>query len=962
MAVELEIKSNIQEYINSLKRGQEANRNFFLEYKKGGGEQLGIIEKLERKQQTLNELRKRSNSTKEIKEYNKEIKNTEQEINKVTNATTGWGKVLTGIKSILPALGITALIGGLISIGKQMFSVRAEFQKYEAILKNTLGSETASRQAMAMLTEVASELPISLKEATDSFIRLANRGMIPTKTEIIKLTDIALSQGKSLDMFVEAMLDAQTGEFERLKEFGIKARQEGDKVTFTFKGQSQTVKKTDEDIKNYLLSLGDIKGVVGSSAAVMQTLNGKVSNLGDAWDNFLNNLGKNTQGILNTAIGWISSFVSMMANAVMSVDQLQQKVFDKKSQEGFEQAMIYINDLTNSLVKTGIKQQEAQRRAIELYKEETEASLKSLNDKLKITDDKGKEGIRKQINLMKEELSLVNSHYEKLKEIELKKLQDSKKQNKENLDAQKKLQEDLKTLIADGNKAALADSSLTAEERLKKELEFSLKQLDLREKEFKNNAAFNSLTLDQQKAFLRAFNQLREGAWGTYYDGLVENDEKEKKQREDANLAFLGLNKDFNISELEQKKKYLEADLEEVKNSADKEKKIKIDALTVQIAQADIALRNANQKKQDAIRQNQIDEAALIDDGGRAVLDLEISFYEKDISALEGSTNEEDMIFKRSLENKLNAAKIAKKKLDDLSLKDQFFSAIGIDPNSDIGKQYIAAMDEVVNKTIESFQQILDAQVQAAEQKRQIIDDEISEVEGQIQKEQEGKDAGHANDLQAEKLKLEALKRERKKALEEEKEAKRQQAALETVMQTVSMISAAANLFQATSKLGPIGLIIAIASIAAMFTAFAVAKSKAADAASKAKFAEGGWIKGASHSEGGVDIEAEGGEFMTKKSSSKKYGDLLEAINKDDTKQIAFEALRGYNKEIFLNRDAFRLNPAIVDFEGTNKRLERIENEMKQLNGYFKGQKNISYQNGSRIEQTKGHTRIIRNG
>lgn len=47
----------------------------------------------------------------------------------------------------------------------------------------------------------------------------------------------------------------------------------------------------------------------------------------------------------------------------------------------------------------------------------------------------------------------------------------------------------------------------------------------------------------------------------------------------------------------------------------------------------------------------------------------------------------------------------------------------------------------------------------------------------------------------------------------------------------------------------------------------------------KPKFAQGGNIFGASHSGGGVDINAEGGESIINKKSTKKYGGILSAIN-----------------------------------------------------------------------------------
>ena len=55
------------------------------------------------------------------------------------------------------------------------------------------------------------------------------------------------------------------------------------------------------------------------------------------------------------------------------------------------------------------------------------------------------------------------------------------------------------------------------------------------------------------------------------------------------------------------------------------------------------------------------------------------------------------------------------------------------------------------------------------------------------------------------------------------------------------------------------------------------------------QFAEGGDIKGKSHRNGGVQVEAEGGEYIINKRATSKYHDLIEAINKDNPMQIAEE-------------------------------------------------------------------------
>jgi DNA repair exonuclease SbcCD ATPase subunit len=62
-------------------------------------------------------------------------------------------------------------------------------------------------------------------------------------------------------------------------------------------------------------------------------------------------------------------------------------------------------------------------------------------------------------------------------------------------------------------------------------------------------------------------------------------------------------------------------------------------------------------------------------------------------------------------------------------------------------------------------------------------------------------------------------------------------------------------------------------------TAGLVSTIKSAVAPSRPQFARGGNIFGASHSGGGVPIEAEGGESIINKKSTAKYGGLLNAIN-----------------------------------------------------------------------------------
>lgn len=159
-----------------------------------------------------------------------------------------------------------------------------KFQQYEVALSNAMGSQEDARKSMAMINDVASKTPFQLEELTQSYITLVNRWFKPTKQEIISLGDIAASQGKSFDQLAEALLDATTGEFERLKEFGIRASAHGDKVSFTFKWVTTTVAKTDKAIQDYIVWLWKLEWVSWWMEQQSKTLEGRLSTLKDTFD------------------------------------------------------------------------------------------------------------------------------------------------------------------------------------------------------------------------------------------------------------------------------------------------------------------------------------------------------------------------------------------------------------------------------------------------------------------------------------------------------------------------------------------------------------------------------------------------------------------------------------------------------------------------------------------------------
>ena len=234
-------------------------------------------------------------------------------INRGTNGIRMQNMELQKQQSFMSGFGGGMIGGAAMYAGqdliRQIIDVRGQFQKFEAVLGNTFNDTDKAKEAMKMISDFAASTPFQVDQLTGSFIKLANMGFTPTLEDMTKMGDLASSTGKDFDQLAEAILDAQTGENERLKEFGIRASKNGDKVTYTFKEQATTVENTASAIRAYILSLGDLQGVQGANAKISATLAGEMSNLGDKFTAMYNEIGTSTEGVISDAIGGVASLV-----------------------------------------------------------------------------------------------------------------------------------------------------------------------------------------------------------------------------------------------------------------------------------------------------------------------------------------------------------------------------------------------------------------------------------------------------------------------------------------------------------------------------------------------------------------------------------------------------------------------------------------------------------------------------
>lgn len=188
-----------------------------------------------------------------------------------------------GLSGLAMAAAAAAGVASLGAVAGRLVSVQREFDVLNASLVTVTGSSANAAKEFAWIKEFAATTPFGLNEVTQAFVRMKALGLDATREALISYGNTASAMGKSLEQMIEAVADASTGEFERLKEFGIRARKEGERVSLTFQGVTKTIGNNAAEITKYLQEIGNVD-FAGAMTERAKTLDGAISNLGDSWD------------------------------------------------------------------------------------------------------------------------------------------------------------------------------------------------------------------------------------------------------------------------------------------------------------------------------------------------------------------------------------------------------------------------------------------------------------------------------------------------------------------------------------------------------------------------------------------------------------------------------------------------------------------------------------------------------
>tara|TARA_R110002167_G_scaffold66153_2_gene187424 strand:+ start:11032 stop:13317 length:2286 start_codon:yes stop_codon:yes gene_type:complete len=218
-------------------------------------------------------------------------------------AIRGVGQTAANVKNRIFSLqgALVALGGGLVI--RSFLNTASSLEKLKVQLKTVTGSANNADKAFDRLVEFTTRTPYEINEVVTAFTKLKAFGLDPTEEAMTSFGNTASAMGKDLDQMIEAVADAATGEFERLKEFGIKSSKQGDLVKFTFQGMTTEVKNSSEAIQGYIMGIGNNQ-FGGAMADQMDTMDGALSNFRGSWTLFQDELMNNgpfqlAKGLLN---------------------------------------------------------------------------------------------------------------------------------------------------------------------------------------------------------------------------------------------------------------------------------------------------------------------------------------------------------------------------------------------------------------------------------------------------------------------------------------------------------------------------------------------------------------------------------------------------------------------------------------------------------------------------------------
>lgn len=228
-------------------------------------------------------------------------------------------RMTLSLTKVLGVIGGAAALKGFVS---DLINVRGQFQQLEIAFSTMLKSKEAADKLMTELVDIAAKTPFDLQGVAQSAKQMIAYGSSAENVgdELVMLGNVAADVGSQLSeiAYLYGTLRTQGRAYAvDIRQFagrGIPIYEELAKVLGVTKDEvSGLVKEGKVGFKEVEQAFKNMTSESGIYYNLMQeqskSLTGQISNLKDAWDSMLNEMGKNTQGIASAGISAVKGLI-----------------------------------------------------------------------------------------------------------------------------------------------------------------------------------------------------------------------------------------------------------------------------------------------------------------------------------------------------------------------------------------------------------------------------------------------------------------------------------------------------------------------------------------------------------------------------------------------------------------------------------------------------------------------------
>lgn len=178
--------------------------------------------------------------------------------------------------------------GAVLQFQKALSGIVTEGSKWERTVASlsamTNGNIEQAIQLESIYSDLGKAIPYTSDEISKSALILNKTGLKPTKELLIALGKIASGTGQSMFTQATALTSVVTGNLRGLRMMGIEAKDNGDTIIMSYKGQTEEIKKNTKALSEYIQKFADAN-FSSTLEFQMQGLSGKIHSLNEDWGN-----------------------------------------------------------------------------------------------------------------------------------------------------------------------------------------------------------------------------------------------------------------------------------------------------------------------------------------------------------------------------------------------------------------------------------------------------------------------------------------------------------------------------------------------------------------------------------------------------------------------------------------------------------------------------------------------------